>query len=140
MTRRKARERALQFLFRLDFDSDNPAESLAAFWKETGATGKGRLFCEELITGVIENRENLDARLQTYAEHWDVNRMGVVDRNILRLALFEMFFRPDIPPVVSINEAIDIAKRFGSSESGRFVNAILDRAKDDLCRPIREPL
>jgi N utilization substance protein B len=75
--------------------------------------------------------------LQRYAENWDLKRMGAVDRNVMRVALFEMLHRTDIPPVVSINEAVDLAKELSSDESGRFVNGILDRARRDISRPAR---
>jgi N utilization substance protein B len=86
---------------------------------------------------VLHNRDEIDALMSKYADNWDVERMGAVDRNIIRLALYEMFFRDDIPPVVSINEAVDIAKAFCDRESGRFVNGILDRARKDTNRPPR---
>ena len=96
-----------------------------------------RLFSEPLIRGVLEHRVALDAEIQKYAVNWDVRRMAAVDRNILRLAVYEMRFRQDIPPVVSINEAVDIAKRFSTQESGKFVNGILDKIKSELMRPAR---
>ncbi|MFC1461103.1 transcription antitermination factor NusB [Verrucomicrobiota bacterium] len=139
MTRRNARERAVQFLFQMDFNPDDLDSALSGFWKEKKTNAKARQFAEELIRGVLEHLKSIDSKIQGYADHWDLNRMGAVDRNVIRLALYEMLFRPDIPPVVSINEAVDIAKRFSSNESGRFVNGILDRAKEDLCRPAREP-
>ncbi len=139
MTRRNARERAVQFLFQMDFNPDDLDSGLSGFWKEKKTNAKARQFAEELIRGVLEHLESIDSKIQGYADHWDVKRMGALDRNVIRLALYEMLFRPDIPPVVSINEAVDIAKRFSSNESGRFVNGILDRAKEDLRRPAREP-
>ena len=96
-----------------------------------------RLFAEPLIRGTLEKLTELDGKIQHYAKNWDLNRMAVVDRNILRLAVYEMLYRDDIPPVVSINEAVDIAKRFSTDESGRFVNGILDKIKGELMRPAR---
>ena len=96
-----------------------------------------RLFAEPLIRGTIELREELDERIKKYAKNWDLKRMAVVDRNVLRLAIYEMFHRDDIPPIVSINEAVDIAKKFSTDDSGRFVNGILDKVKNDLMRPAR---
>ena len=81
----------------------------------------------------------MDARIKACSQNWDFLRIAVVDRNILRLAIYEMFFRPDIPPVVSINEAIELAKKFSTEESGAFVNGILDRVKLDLTRSLRAP-
>lgn len=160
--RREARERAVQFLFQHDLNPpENLEEALAHFWNSQRAAvvaeDKGRahwgqpvalppptieeasvrLFAEPLIRGVIEHREALDAKIRQYAKNWDLQRMAVVDRNVMRLAIYEMEHRDDIPPVVSINEAVDIAKKFSTPESGKFVNGILDKVKGDLLRPAR---
>ena len=90
-----------------------------------------------LVEGVLRHRQDVDERISRYAENYELGRLATVDRNILRLAIYEMLHRHDIPPVVSINEAIEIAKRFGTEESSRFVNGILDRVKLDLDRPLR---
>ncbi len=136
--RRLAREWAVQFLFQRDFNAGDLPRALADFWSGKQADPKLRRFAEELIRGVLERRAELDEKIRGYAEHWDVKRMNAVDRNVMRLALYEMLYRPDIPPVVSINEAVEIAKNFSAPESGRFVNGILDRARKDLARPSRE--
>ena len=86
---------------------------------------------------MVERRAAIDERIAKYTDNWDLPRIAAVDRNILRLAMYEMLFRDDIPPVVSINEAVDIAKKFSTRESGAFVNGILDRLKADLTRPSR---
>ena len=99
-----------------------------------------RVFAEDLIRGVLEKKDELDLRLQKYLRNWDMARMAVVDRNVLRMAIYELYYREDIPPVVSINEAIEIAKRFSTSESGKFVNGLLDRIRQDILRPARTPL
>jgi len=160
--RREARERAVQFLFQHDMNPpENLEEALAHFWSTQKATAlaedKGganwgqkielpppttqelstRLFADKLIHGVLEHRTELDERIKHYAENWDIHRMAVVDRNILRLAIFEMLHREDIPPIVSINEAVDIAKKFSTQDSGKFVNGILDKVKGELVRPAR---
>ena len=160
--RREARERAVQFLFQHDLNPpENLEEALAHFWLTQQATAiaedKGsaswgqkvdlppptaqeaatRLFADKLIRGVLENRPDLDLHIKQYAENWDLHRMAVVDRNILRLAIYEMLHRDDIPPVVSINEAVDIAKKFSTPDSGKFVNGILDKVKGALVRPAR---
>ena len=137
-TRRHAREWTVQFLFQRDFNANDVERALADFWNGKQSDPKTRRFTEDLVRGVLPNLPEIDAKLQHYAEHWDVKRMNAVDRNVMRLALYEMLYRPDIPPVVSINEAVDIAKAFSSLESGRFVNGILDRARKDLDRPSRE--
>jgi N utilization substance protein B len=160
--RREARERAVQFLFQHDLNPpENLEEALAHFWvsqqaaaitddKAAATWGQKtelpppttqetatRLFADKLIRGVLENRPDLDERIKHHAENWDLHRMAVVDRNILRLAIYEMLHRDDIPPVVSINEAVDIAKKFSTQDSGKFVNGILDKIKGELVRPAR---
>ncbi|MBI2438933.1 MAG: transcription antitermination factor NusB [Lentisphaerae bacterium] len=139
-TRRFGREWAVQFLFQHDFNTGDTDQALDDFWALQKVNPEARPFATELIRGVLSHLPELDARIQAYAEHWEIKRLNAVDRNVMRLALFEMLFRPDIPPVVSINEAVDIAKRFSSNESGKFVNGILDRAHQDLSRPSREPV
>jgi len=135
--RRHAREWAVQFLFQRDFNAENLERAFADFWSDKRADPKLKQFAEDLIRGVLDHQADLDAKIQSYAEHWDVKRMNAVDRNVIRLALYEMLYRADIPPVVSINEAVEIAKSFSAPESGRFVNGILDRARKDLDRPSR---
>jgi N utilization substance protein B len=160
--RREARERAVQFLFQYDLNrSEDLERALDHFWESQRAAAiteeKGdatwgqpvelppvtaheasvRVFSEPLIRGVLDRQAELDERIKQYAKNWDLHRMAVVDRNILRLAIYEMLYRDDIPPVVSINEAVDIAKKFSTQDSGKFVNGILDRVKGDLMRPAR---
>ena len=96
-----------------------------------------RLFAEPLIRGTIEHRKEIDLVIQKNALNWQLHRIAAVDRNILRLAIYEMQYRDDIPPVVSINEAVDIAKKFSTEDSGKFVNGILDKIKSELLRPAR---
>jgi transcription antitermination protein NusB len=160
--RREARERAVQFLFQCDVNvPKNLDEALSFFWEsqqvaalaeEKGPATWGqsperppptpeevdqRQFADQLIRGVLERRDELDARIKHYSLHWDLHRMATVDRNVLRLAIYEMLYRQDIPPVVSINEAVDIAKKFSTEDSGKFVNGILDKVRGDLMRPAR---
>jgi len=136
--RREGRESAVQFLFQQEM---NPAgengPTLDDFWQLRPATPKIRQFSTELIEGVLANRDAIDERIKKCVANYDLGRIAVVDRNILRLAIYEMLFCKDVPPVVSINEAIEIAKRFGSEDSGRFVNGVLDRLRHDLTRPAR---
>lgn len=136
--RRSAREWAVQFLFQNDFNPVDIERALHEFWKDRNPDSKSKQFMEDLVRGVLANLPQIDGLIKSYAEHWEINRMNAVDRNVIRMALFEMLFRHDIPPVVSINEAVDIAKAFSSLESGKFVNGILDRALRDLQRPSRE--
>jgi N utilization substance protein B len=137
-SRRLARECAMQILFQLDM---NPAEDadpvLADFWRDHEADRQERRFAEQLVAGVREHREQIDAVMRDTADHWELKRIGGIERNVMRIALYEMLHRQDIPPVVSINEAVDIAKYFSTTESGRFVNGILDRVRKSLSRPAR---
>lgn len=136
--RRDAREWALQMLFQLDLNPQNPGRDFFdRFWEQIDAPRGERGFAEELVIGVREQLPRIDAALQAVAEHWQLRRMAVVDRNVLRLAAYEMLYRSDIPPVVSINEAVDLAKYFSNAEAGRFVNGLLDRIREDLPRPAR---
>jgi N utilization substance protein B len=136
--RRIARELAVQFLYQFDLSGGTLEEALPLFWQtQSEVSDDGRKFTEQLIHGVIERKAAIDERIAKYTDNWDLPRIAAVDRNILRLAMYEMLFRDDIPPVVSINEAVDIAKKFSTRESGAFVNGILDRLKADLTRPSR---
>lgn len=152
----------MQFLFQYDLNPPTDLEAaLSRFWdslqavareRERGKATWGerselppptaqeaavRLFADPLIRGTIEHRAELDARLVQYAQNWNLPRMANVDRNILRLAMYEMLYREDIPPVVSINEAVDIAKKYSTDDSGKFVNGILDSLRKELMRPAR---
>ena len=136
--RRIARELAVQFLYQYDLSGGSLEEALPLFWEtQSEVSEDGRKFTEELVQGVVGHGVAIDERIAKYTENWDLPRIAAVDRNILRLAMYEMMFRDDIPPVVSINEAVDIAKKFSTRESGAFVNGILDRLKAELTRPSR---
>jgi N utilization substance protein B len=136
--RRLARELSVQFLYQHDLAGGALDEALPLFWQtQRDVTDAARQFAEELIRGTVQNRALIDEKIEKYTEHWELSRIAAVDRNIQRLAIYEMLFRDDIPPVVSINEAVDIAKKFSTRESGAFVNGILDRLKADLTRPAR---
>ncbi len=137
--RRDGREAVIQFLYQVDTHRPlNIPEALASFWKQNEEPQSVREFAEVLLKGVLEKMPEVDAKIRTLADNWDFERLAVVDRNILRLAIYEMLFCPEIPPVVSINEAIEIAKKFSTAESGKFVNGLLDRVKKDLLRPARQ--
>lgn len=135
--RREGREAAVQFLFQQDMNVVEKGVLDEGFWNLRPSTKNVREFSEALIRGVLANQQAIDERIQKYTANYELGRIAVVDRNILRVAIYEMLFCNDVPPVVSINEAIEIAKKFGAEESGRFVNGILDRVKLDLKRPAR---
>ena len=137
--RRDGREAAIQFLYQLDtYRPANVEEALAAFWKQNEEPKNVRDFTDGLLRGALQKMPEIDAKIRTLADNWDFERLAAVDRNILRLAVYEMLFCPEIPPVVSINEAIEIAKKFSTAESGKFVNGLLDRVKKELLRPSRQ--
>lgn len=130
--RTRAREFALQVLYQIDITRDNCGISLSSFWRaheDEDIAEEVRKFSDELVKGVAANLEMIDARISRYAANWQLKRMAVVDRNILRMSCFELLFRDDIPPKVSINEAVELAKKYSGSESGKFVNAILDKVR-----------
>lgn len=138
--RREGREAAVQYLFQHDLHADSKSELVGDFWELRPSTKNVQAFAEALIKGVLANKAAIDERIKKYTANYELHRIAIVDRNILRVAIYEMLFCNDVPPVVSINEAIEIAKRFGAEESGRFVNGILDRVRHDLSRPAREPI
>lgn len=125
-SRRRAREQALQMLFQIDLTGSAPEEVFAEFWLASTTDVASRAFAERIVRGVVEDRRELDRWIVGSAEHWRLERMAVVDRNVLRLAVYELLHESDTPPAVVIDEAIEIAKRFGSGESGAFINGILD--------------
>lgn len=136
--RRMARQAAVQFHFWRDMQGGGAPEKMEEFWEFCPAKSNVRAFAQPLIDGMVTHLPEIDERIARYCDNYEFRRIAPVDRNVLRLAIFEMLYREDIPPVVSINEAIELAKTFGGPDSGRFVNGILDRVKDDLSRPLRE--
>jgi N utilization substance protein B len=136
--RRAGRQAAVQFHFWRDLQGGAAPERMDEFWEFCPATPRVRQFAQPLIDGMIAHLPEIDERIRRYCDNYDIRRISAVDRNVLRLAIYEMLYREDIPPVVSINEAIELAKMFGGGDSGRFVNGILDRVKNDLSRPARE--
>jgi transcription antitermination factor NusB len=131
--RRKAREVALQFLYQLDLHGDDdPLPHAEDFWARHPLEGDTRSYAEALVRGTKQYQGKADEFIRQYAEHWELERMAVVDRNILRLAVYEMLWGAEVPPTVAINEAIEIAKKFGTGESSRFINGVLDRILREL--------
>lgn len=134
--RRRSREYALQLLFQCDLNGDAPEEALETFWSGREATDDVRRFAESLVHGVIDQGETIDARIRRASDRWRLERMAVVDRNVLRLGVFELS-AAESPPAVVIDEAIEIAKRFGSGDSGKFIHAILDSVRSELAEEKR---
>ena len=128
MKRRKAREYALQILFQTDFTGKKfDAEALTDFWSDRKENTDVRKFTEDLVGGTLDKIEEIDAVIETVAENWLLKRMAAVDRNILRFAAYEILYRKEIPAAVTINEALEIAKKYSSSEAASFLNGVLDR-------------
>jgi len=135
--RRKARELALQLLYRLDLlpDEDPLSPALEEFWADHPVDPEVRQFAEQLVRGTKANQAKIDECLAQVADRWELSRMAVVDRNILRAGIYELLWCAEIPPKVAINEALEIAKKFSTEESTRFINGILDRVRKELVPP-----
>ncbi|OLA95855.1 MAG: transcription antitermination factor NusB [Candidatus Rokubacteria bacterium 13_2_20CM_69_15_2] len=132
-TRRRAREVALQFLYQLDLQGeDDPVPHEQEFWARHALSGEARTFAETLVRGAKTNQAKIDQVIEQYTENWVLERMAVVDRNILRVAVYEILCTAEVPAKVVINEAIEIAKKFGTKESSRFINGVLDRIHKEL--------
>ncbi len=132
MNRRKAREFALQMLFQSEFAGKEKGATYPEDFLPLAREKEGmKKFVQELVTGSIRNMEEINRVIQEAAENWDLNRMAAVDRNILRLAIYEILYRDDIPSAVTINEALEIAKKYSSLESVPFINGLLDKVARD---------
>jgi transcription antitermination protein NusB len=137
--RRDGRVVALQFLFAWSINHpQNLNEDIREFIETLENPREHYAFGEELIHGVIEHQEELDAKIKGLVHNWDFSRIAKVDLAILRISMYEMIYRKDIPPIVSINEAIDLSKEFSNADSKRFINGVLDRLKGSLGRDARK--
>lgn len=135
-SRNRCREFALQFLYEGEFAGPHRPEALERFWHHFQAEGAPPAYFKELVEGVASHLEELDVFIVRYSEHWRLERMTIVDRNLLRLAIYELVYQPKIPPKVVINEAVEMAKRYGSEGSGGFVNGILDQVRMSVGREV----
>ena len=127
--RRQSREAALKLLYALDITRADVKKVLRTPWAEAMMSDDIRDFTTTLVTGVIRHRHEIDAFIQECSTNWSLERIGLVERNILRFAIYELCFLPDIPPNVTINEAVEVAKKYGTEEAPAFINGILDRIK-----------
>lgn len=133
MKRRRAREYALQLLFQLDITGDKLSEELLKeFWEGNKEDDEVKEFASSIVKGTTEHLTVIDSLIKDVVEHWQLERMAIIDRNILRAATYELFYRPDIPPSVAINEAIEIAKKYSTEESSSFINGILDKIQETI--------
>jgi N utilization substance protein B len=133
-TRRQARELAMQALFYMDMRKDASEEMLENFCRCFCPSKRSRPFFTKLVNGVLGTKDQIDALVERFSKNWNISRMSCVDRNVMRIAVYEMLYCDDIPPKVSINEAVDIGKKFGTQESGAFINGIMDSIRGALVK------
>ncbi len=124
--RRKARESTIQILFQFEFDDSQPDVALSRFWEAKKASKEVQEYCSWLVKGILSHREQIDSIIQSVSENWRISRMAAVDLNILRMAVFELFYEENVAAAVVINEAIEIAKKYSSDRAGAFINGVLD--------------
>ena len=132
--RTQSREIALQVLYQIDMSEDTTEEAFNLFWEHFTPPDDLKEFSQKIVSGVCQHEEEIDVIIEHYSEHWRLKRMTIVDRNILRLAIFELMFCDDIPPKVVLNEAVELGKKFGSDKSGSFVNGIVDKVAHRIAR------
>jgi transcription antitermination factor NusB len=137
--RTRSRELALQMLYQADLMASEPAKILKSFWKSHVVPEDIKEFAERLVQGAHAHTQLIDKIIEKYAENWTLGRMAVIDRNIIRMSSFEMLYMDDIPPKVSINEAVELAKKYGDEQSGSFVNGILDKIFNAEVAKVDEP-
>lgn len=130
--RRSSRELAMQALYYCDLGNSEPEEAYRLFCMDFQPEPEVELFFSKLVKGTLDHIEEIDSRIETFSNNWKISRMSGVDRNVMRIAVYELLFCPDIPSKVSINEAIDIGKKYGTGDSGAFINGILDAISLDI--------
>ena len=128
-SRRKSRELALQALFDMDMSQNNSEERIELFCRNFTPSNKVLPFFQGLILGVKKNKNEIDSLIEKFSSNWKISRISCVDRNVMRIAVYEMLYCEDIPSKVSINEAIEIGKKYGAEDSGSFINGILDSVR-----------
>lgn len=129
-----ARECALKILYRIEISKELVESSLEDFWSRESFSDQIKDFANTLVKGTHENLTKIDSIISRYTDNWEIKRMAVIDKNILRMGTFELLYRDDIPYKVSINEAIELAKKYGDVDSGKFVNGILDKIRNEECK------
>jgi len=137
--RRKSREFALQALYRWDITRKDDIKTIAQFRDHFSQRKEKDEFAERIALGVLEHAREIDQLIEEYSENWRLDRMPIIDRNILRMATFELLYCEDIPPKVTLNEAIELGKRYGSEDSGSFINGILDRIQNEAVQKSIRP-
>lgn len=136
-SRREAREETLKVLYQIDIRKENPEQIMKEFWKENPPEKKVKQYSRLLIRQTLEHLDQIDSIIKETSSHWKIDRIGLVELNILRFAICEILYKKDIPSKVAIDEAVAIAKDFGTDDSGSFINGILDRVmKDSISRQL----
>jgi len=130
--RRKAREETLRILFRLEFENTHLEKTLIQYWENRKTSEEIKEYSTWLVNGIISRKERIDNIIQRVSEHWRISRMALIDRNILRMAVFELLYEENIAPPIVINEAIEIAKKYSGDQAATFVNGILDAIRKKL--------
>ena len=130
--RRLSREFVIQFLYLTEMNKGEIQNQLQLFWENHPAAEDVQLFTEVILKDVFDHKEQIDVRLEKYSDNWTLSRMTVIDRNLLRMAASEILYSKTVPPKVAIDEAVEIAKRFGSEDSAHFINGILDRVLKEM--------
>ncbi|HTN84296.1 MAG TPA: transcription antitermination factor NusB [Sorangium sp.] len=136
--RSTGREAALQMLFALEAGGNSAPRVVSAFWRETPGDPEGRAYADEVVLGVAKDLAAVDEAIRKASTNWRLERMARVDRNVLRLGAWELMNHPEVPRAVILDEAVELAKRYGSEESGAFVNGVLDRVAENLGRVDRD--
>ena len=126
-SRRKSREVALQLLYQIEINPLDTREILDLFWQSFEPPEEIKAFASQIVDGVRRHRDDIDSLIDGYSDHWKLERMTLIDRNILRLGVYELMYAEDVPVKVAINEAIELGKKYGSEESGAFINGVLDK-------------
>jgi len=121
-------------LYRIEISKDSMEISMEDFWSRESFEKEVKDFADSIVNGTCENLSSIDEAISKYAENWEIKRIAVIDKNILRMSIYEMLYREDIPSKVSINEGIELAKKYGDIDSGKFVNGILDKVKKMECK------
>ena len=130
--RTTAREAALQLLYAAEASNESLSHVIHEFWKQTPGDAEGRQYAEDIVRGIMNDREGTDGHITQASQNWRLERMARVDRNVLRIGTYELQNQPSVPRAVILDEAIELAKRFGTEESGKFVNGVLERIANDL--------
>ena len=137
--RRHSRELVIQFLYLSEMNEGDVRSQLEGFWESNDSQPDVQSFSEDILNNIFDHKKEIDARLEKYSDNWTLSRMTVIDRNLLRMAASELMYSNAVPPKVAIDEAVEIAKKFGSEDSPNFINGVLDRLLKELKPELRKP-